>query len=61
VAITGGTLTLAESSAVAHEDTCTIIDDATSRIPGGDFLVLDSDGGSDAGEATFYLEIEPVQ
>jgi len=59
--MTGGTLTITAASAIAAKDSCDIVDDANAYVAEGDYIALDHDGGSDAGEATFFIEFERCQ
>jgi len=60
-AMTGGTLTIAAASAIATKDDCDIVNDENARVAEEDYIALDHDGGSNAGEATFFIEFERCQ
>jgi hypothetical protein len=57
-AFTGGVLTITSTGSVADRDTSTAITAGTQEQAKDKDVQLSIDGGSTAGEATFWLEIE---
>ena len=62
-AMTGGTLTIPNASAVATENSCDIVNDAHARVPEGTKVVLSiaARAAGSAGEAVFFIEYERCQ
>ena len=61
-AITGGTVTIASGAAKGDRDTTGDIEDGQANantVAIGDRIEMQSDGGPSAGEATFFIYIEP--